>query len=411
MEAQVVKIESRYIDLPALCRAIAEASPVPMLAVAGVGDIIQYVNPAFCVLASQVQETLIGRAFRDAIPAGHDCLALLDRVHRTAHAETHIGDEQSPRSICWSYAMWPAVAPDGEIIGILIQVSESNAAHQRTAAINQALIISSLRQHELTEKAEALNVQLHAEVVDRKRAEEELQRANEDLERFTYAAGHDLQEPLRTITAYTQLLARRLGATLDSEADMLVSQILKGSSRMSALIHDLLAYARVGTGEGLGTAPVDCGEVVKAAIVNLEGSLSEAHAAITVDEPLPWVAGSSTALTQLFQNLIGNALKYRRADAPPEIHISADRNDGKCTISVRDNGIGFKPEYAEQIFGVFKRLHGTAYPGTGIGLAICKRIVESHGGHNWATGEEGRGATFLFSLHEASTGASLPAVV
>lgn len=413
MATQMVKIESANIDLPALCRAIAEASPVPMLAVAGVGDIIQYVNPAFCVLASQVQETLIGRAFRDAIPAGHDCLALLDRVHRTAHAETHIGDEQSPLSLYWSYAMWPAMAPDGEILGILIQVTESSAAHQRTAAMNQALIISSLRQQELTEKAEALNVRLHAEVVDRKRAEEELRRANEDLERFTYAAGHDLQEPLRTVTAYTQLLARRLGATLDCDAEMLVSQILKGSSRMSALIKDLLAYARLGTGEGLGTAPVDCGEVVRAAIVNLEDSISEAHAAITLDEPLPWVTGSSPVLIQLFQNLIGNALKYRRADTPPQIHISADHHDGGCTISVRDNGIGFNPDYGEQIFGIFKRLHGTADPGTGIGLAICKRIVELHGGRIWATGEEGRGATFFFSLNEASTtpGVSLSAEV
>jgi light-regulated signal transduction histidine kinase (bacteriophytochrome) len=141
---------------------------------------------------------------------------------------------------------------------------------------------------------------------------------------------------------------------------------------------------------------------VKAAIVNLEGSISEAHAAITADEPLPWVVGSSPVLIQLFQNLIGNALKYRRADIPPEIHISADHHQGECTISIRDNGIGFKPEYGEEIFGVFKRLHGTAYPGTGIGLAICKRIVELHGGRIWATGEEGRGATFFFSLHEAS---------
>lgn len=403
MDAQLVKLESSYIDLPALCRAIAEASPVPMLAVAGVGDIIQYVNPAFCVLASQVQETLIGRAFRDAIPAGHDCLALLDRVHRTAQAETHIGDEQSPHSLYWSYAMWPAVAPDGEIAGIVIQVTESSAAHQRTAAMNQALIISSLRQHELTDKAEALNVQLLAEVVDRKRAEQELQRANEELERFTYAASHDLQEPLRTITAYTQLLARRLGGTLDSDAEMFVSQILKGSSRMSALIADLLAYARVGSGERVSTAPVDCGEALNAALVNLEASISESHAAITVDEPLPWVAGSSPALIQLFQNLIGNAVKYRRADAAPEIHISADRSHGECIIAVRDSGIGFKPEYGEQIFGVFKRLHGTQYPGTGIGLAICKRIVELHGGRIWATGDEGRGATFFFSLPEACT--------
>jgi signal transduction histidine kinase len=407
MAEQALKITSPHIDLPALCRAIAEASPTPLLAVAGVGDIIQYANPAFCDLAKQTEEALIGRAFSNAIPAGHDCLALLDRVHRTAQAETHIGTEQSPNSLYWSYAMWPAVTPDGEILGIVVQVTESTAAHQRAAAMNQALIISSLRQHGLTEEAGALNVQLHAEVVDRKRAEEELRRANEDLERFSYAASHDLQEPLRTITAYTQLLARRLGPTLDDEAEMLVSQILEGSTRMSALIKDLLAYARLGTGEGPGTAPVDCGEVVKAAISNLEGSISEAHAAVTMDEPLPWVAGSSPALIQLFQNLIGNALKYRRADVPPEIHIAADHHNGECTISVRDNGIGFKQEYGEQIFGVFKRLHGSAYPGTGIGLAICKRIVELHGGRIWTTSEEGRGAIFYFTLHEASMSSTI----
>jgi signal transduction histidine kinase len=400
MKTKVTKIVEREIDIPGLCQAMSEASPVPMVAVAGVGNIIRYVNPAFCILANQLKDDLIGRTFDDAIPAGHECLALLDRVYRTAQAEMHIGDEKSPHPVYWSYAMWPAVAADGEIVGIVVQVTESSAAHEHTTAMNQALLIGSVRQHELTERAEALNVQLHAEIVERTHAEEELRRSNEDLERFTYIASHDLQEPLRTVTAYTQLLARRLGAHLDADAEMFVKYILDGSSRMSALIKDLLTYARVGVEEGQGTAPVDCGKAVEEALLNLQHSIQETAAAVTVDDPLPLVAGNFPQLVQVFQNLIANALKYRKPDCRPNIRISANRRNGEWIFLVRDNGIGFDPQYAEQIFGAFKRLHSAQYPGTGIGLAICKRIVALHRGRIWATGEEGRGATFFFTLPE-----------
>jgi signal transduction histidine kinase len=390
------------INMPGLYQAMSEASPVPVAAVAGVGNIIRYVNPAFCVLARQSAGELLGRSFNEAIPAGHDCLAVLDRVYQTAQAETHTGGgDGSAQSLYWSYAIWPAVTADGENLGIVIQVTESRAGHEQAAALNQALLIGSVRQHELAERAEALNVQLHAEIVDRKRAEEELQRTNQDLEKFTYAVTHDLTEPLRTVTAYTQMLARRLGAKCDPEEQKFIDYILAGSRRMGALIKDLLLHAQLGNAAAGDKTQVDCTEAVQEALLHLKGSIQESHAVITVDR-LPLVEGDLSQLVQLFQNLIGNALKYRKPDFAPEIHLSAARLDGWWRISVKDNGIGFKQEYAEQIFGVFKRLHGSQYSGTGIGLAICKRIVERWGGSIGAVSEGGLGATFFFNLREAS---------
>jgi signal transduction histidine kinase len=399
METRAIGAARSEIHMAGLCKVMSEASPVPVAAVAGVDNIIRYVNPAFCALAGQTEDKLLGRKFSEAIPAGHDCLALLDRVHRTAQAETHTGGGSPP--LYWSYAMWPALAADGENLGIVIQVTESTAAHEQTATLNQALIIGSVRQHELTERAEALNVQLHAEIVDRRRAEKELLRANQDLEEFTYAVTHDLHEPLRTVTAYTQLLARRLGAQLNPDERVLMDHIVAGGHRMGELIKDLLLHARLGDAAAGDRPLVDCGEAVQDALLNLKASIQECQAAITVDA-LPLVEGDYPQFVQLFQNLIGNALKYRKPDSIPEIHVSAEREDGGPLISVRDNGIGIKPAYGEQIFGVFKRLHGKEYPGTGIGLAICKRIVERHGGRIWVVSEEGLGTTFFFTLAEAS---------
>ena len=404
METPVIGITQPEIDMAALCTVMSEASPVPVAAVAGAGSIIRYVNPAFCALAGQSSDKLLGRAFSDAVPAGYDCLALLDRVYRTAQAEAHIGGgDGSPHPLYWSYAMWPAVTAAGENLGIIIQVTESTAAHETSAALNQALIIGSVRQHRLTEKAEALNVQLHAEIVDRKRAEEELLRASQELEQFTYAVTHDLNEPLRTVTAYTQLLARRLGAQLNPDEQVFMDYIIAGSRRMGDLIKDLLFHAQVGNAAGSALLPLDCGVAAQAAIVNLKGSIQECQAVITVDE-LPRVEGDFSQLVQLFQNLIGNGLKYRKPRAIPEIHIAAERQGSRWLISVRDNGIGINPEYAEQIFGVFKRLHGSQYSGTGIGLAICKRVVERHGGRIWVVSEEGLGATFFFTLAACADG-------
>ncbi len=225
---------------------------------------------------------------------------------------------------------------------------------------------------------------------------EELAAQNQDLEQFAYVASHDLQEPLRMIRSYTQLLAKRYKGRLDREADEFIGFVEDAVARMQQLITDLLAYSRVGR-KGKQFSPVDCEVCVTRSLSNLRIAIEETHAAVE-RSALPHVLGDGTQLTQLFQNLIGNALKYRSQD-PPRIEIRAERKDAAWLVTVRDNGIGIPPEQHERIFGMFQRLHGREeYPGTGIGLAICKKIVDQHGGDLWVESETGQGSTFFFTL-------------
>ncbi len=247
-------------------------------------------------------------------------------------------------------------------------------------------------------------------VSERKRAERQLQRtaatlerqtaelarSNAELEQFAYVASHDLQEPLRMVASYTQLLARRYRGRLDGDADEFIGYAVDGASRMQQLIQDLLAYSRVGT-HSAAFGPVDTAATVDRAVADLGAAVAELGATVTRDA-LPPVHGDPSQLRQLFQNLIGNALKYR-GGAPPRVHVAAAREGNGWHFTVRDNGIGIAPEYAERIFVIFQRLHTQAeYSGTGIGLAICKKIVERHGGRTWVESAPGRGATFHFTL-------------
>jgi PAS domain S-box-containing protein len=242
------------------------------------------------------------------------------------------------------------------------------------------------------------------DITERKRAEEslkekteELARSNRDLEQFAYVASHDLQEPLRMVTNYVQLLARRYKGKLDSDADDFINFAVDGATRMWKLINDLLTYSRVGT-QARDLELTDFEMVLNQSLDNLKVAIEENGAVVTHD-PLPTVVADHLQLGQLFQNLIGNAIKFQGKE-PPRIHISASRNGNGWTFSVRDNGIGIAPEYAERIFVIFQRLHGRDAPGTGIGLAICKKIVERHGGNIWVESEVGKGATFYFTLPE-----------
>ncbi len=251
---------------------------------------------------------------------------------------------------------------------------------------------------ERTEALKAANTHLSLELEERRRAERELARSNAELEQFAYVASHDLQEPLRMVASFTQLLAKRYRGRLDADADEFIGFAVDGSTRMQRLLNDLLAYSRVGT-RSKPFAMVECDSVLSDALDNLKPAIEESGALIT-REPLPIVRGDEVQLIQLFQNLIGNAVKFHGQE-PLQVHISAKLQDGDWVFAVRDNGIGIAPEQQERIFLIFQRLHHRSeYPGTGIGLALCKRIVERHGGRIWVESEVGKGATFYFTVKE-----------
>ena len=261
----------------------------------------------------------------------------------------------------------------------------------------------------------------HADITDRKQAEEalrqlnealetkvqertkeleqrarELERSNAELEQFAYVASHDLQEPLRTISSYTELLAEEYRDRLDEEANEYIDFIVDGAARMQQLIKDLLAFSRVET-KGKAFAPSSCESVIQKVLVNLKLAIEERQAVVTYDA-LPAVVADESQMHQLLQNLISNALKFR-SQAPPYIHISATLHQDEWEFCVRDNGIGIDPEYFEQIFEIFQRLHSRRhYAGTGIGLAICRKIVQRHGGRIWVDSAPGEGASFYFTL-------------
>jgi signal transduction histidine kinase len=228
-------------------------------------------------------------------------------------------------------------------------------------------------------------------------ARQALQRSNEELRQFAYIASHDLQEPLRTVASFAQLLVSRYGQQGGPEAAEFVGFIVDGVERMSSLIHELLQYSSIGASKTLPAEPTSAEGALAEAMFALSAAVKASGAAVTYDR-LPPVWVDNRAFITLLQNLIGNAIKYRRRDAPPRIHISAESAGPNWRFCVRDNGIGIPAEYRERIFGIFKRLHGKEIPGTGIGLAICQRIVRWHGGEIWVESELGAGSLFFFTL-------------
>lgn len=270
-----------------------------------------------------------------------------------------------------------------------------------------------LRNH--AEALEAKNRELQDQIAERLRAEEDVRRLNAELERrvqertaelsrtndelrqFAYVASHDLQEPLRTVGSYAQLLAKRYKGKLGQDADEFIGYMVGGVNRMHTLLNDMLAFSRVTQNQNKAFERTQLDAVLETSLMNLELTIKESGAEVMSSSSLPTVMCDETQIAQVFQNLIGNAIKYK-GEAQPRIEISSERRDSEWIIGVKDNGIGIDPQYHDRIFGIFKRLHGRELPGTGMGLAICKRIVERHGGRIWVESEAGQGAMFRFTL-------------
>jgi PAS domain S-box-containing protein len=357
--------EARY-------RGLLEAAPDAMVVVNVAGEIV-LLNVRAEKEFGYSRDELVGQKVKNIIPEGFAERIIADGTRSAAEAlaqQIGTGIELVGRR------------KDGSEFPIEIMLSPLESAEG-------ILVTAAIR--DITERKES-DEHLAKTV-------EELKRSNDDLQQFAYVSSHDLQEPLRMVSSYTQLLAKRYEGRLDSDADEFISFAVDGCNRMQGLIQDLLAYSRAGRNERkLRVVPSE--NALQKALINLRAAIKQSGAVVTHDA-LPAVTTDETQLTQVFQNLVGNAIKYRRAEAP-RVHVSAARDDGNgWTFSVRDNGLGIDPQYFERIFILFQRLHGRGeFEGTGIGLAVCKRIVERMGGRIWVKSQPEKGSTFYFALPE-----------
>lgn len=381
MERSQIEAELRHSEK--LTRLILENSYDAFWAVDSAGEIIGWNKMAEHVFGYK-REEVIGKTIAETL--------VLDR-YLTKHLEIMeemLTTGESPVLNRRSEILFRH--KDGSEVPIELVVFRVELGDSRTFC---AFAHDISERKQIEQRTKQLNEELERRVNERTA---ELVRANAELQQFAKIAAHDLQEPLRTIEGYVQLLEKRYKGKLDKDADEFIDFILDGTHRMVQLIQGVLTHSSIGATDLKPVEKVDMDEVVQTVKRNLQASISDAGARVEHDK-LPTVIANKSEMLQLFQNLIGNAIKYR-GDRAPVIKISAEENVHEWVFSVEDNGIGIDPKHAEKIFDMFARLHGkTQYAGTGIGLAICKKIVETHGGRIWVQSEPGRGSIFLFTLH------------
>ncbi|MGD0213428.1 MAG: PAS domain S-box protein [Terriglobales bacterium] len=365
-----------------------------IVAITNVQGTITYVNDKFCATSKYSKEELIGQDHR-ILNSGHHPKEFFQEMYRTIAGgkvwQGEIKNRAKDGSTYWVDStivpMLTAEGKPGQYIAIRFVITERKRAEERLAA--QAA--------ELQKTQDELEIRVNERTVDLANANKVLESSNVELQQFAYVASHDLQEPLRMVASYTQLLAKRYKGRLDSDADEFIAFAVDGCNRMQGLIRDLLTYSRAGR-NGEEPSEVSGDDALQGALTNLRITIEQSGAVITHGR-LPSITTDETQLTQVFQNLIGNAIKYRSSEVP-RVHVSAANNGGnEWTFSVRDNGLGIDPQYFEKIFVIFQRLHGRQeFEGTGIGLAICKKIVERMGGKIWVESQLEKGSTFYFTL-------------
>jgi PAS domain S-box-containing protein len=352
-------------------RGLLEAAPDAMVVVDELGEIV-LLNVQAEKQFGYNRDELVGQKITNIIPTGFAERLIADGTRTAAQAlAQQIGTGIELNALRKDGSRFP--------IEIMLSPLENADGILVTAAVRDITVRRAAEAH-LVNKVDELN------------------RSNVELERFAYIASHDLQEPLRMVASYTQLLARRYKGKLDADADEFISFAVDGAQRMQRLIQDLLLFSRVGT-QGVELVETSSEDALQSALVNLRSAVKASGALITHD-PLPAVMADEMQLVQLFQNLVGNAIKYQKPGVPT-VHISATRSGSKWDFSVKDNGLGIEPQYFEKIFGMFQRLHKREeFAGTGIGLAICRKIVERHGGTITVESQPGQGSTFHFVLAE-----------
>jgi PAS domain S-box-containing protein len=365
-------------------RSLLEAAPDAMI-ISDEDGRISLMNSQAETLFSFPREELIGKNIRMLVP-DWSCRSKLAKADGPAWLAAPIelwAQRKNGHQFPVEISLSPLQTPEGLLLTSAIRdVTERRRADEAIRELNATL------EQRVAERTQELL-----------RTNEALRQSNDDLNQFAYAASHDLQEPLRMVALYSQMLQRKYCGNLDANADQYISYIVGGAQRMEMLLKDLLTYSQTGPSAEGPAETVDFSAVIGKVLLNLQASTEQSGAIITWDQ-LPAVHAHEIRLVQLLQNLVSNAIKYRSED-PPCIHISAEWRDPEWVLSVEDNGVGIAPEYAQQIFKIFKRLHGQDYPGTGIGLAICQRIVETYGGRIWVESGDGKGSRFYFTLPPA----------
>lgn len=416
------------LDLPSLCLAATGHAPLPVATVQGATHIVRCVNPAFCRLMQKPQAELLGIPISELLPEKEqkdECVKLLDRVSRTKKAESHIEPEHSERRpVFWSYLAWPVMA-DERLHGIMIEVAETGEFHGKMVAMNEALMIGAVRQHQLREEADNLNAQLRTEITERKQAEEALRQAQKqladhavkleqlvaertarlqetvgELEAVSYSIAHDMRAPLRAITSFARLVHQEHGVQLDETGKDYLGRVIKAAHRMDRLILDVLNYSRAARRDG-DTAPVDLEELLQEAIRN-QPEFQPPRAEIEIQSPLHKVVAHEPSLMQCANNLLGNAVKFVAPGVVPKVTVRSELVGQEVRLWFEDNGIGISAADKERIFTLFGRLNpATSFEGTGVGLAIVRKAVERMGGTFGVESEPGKGSRFWIQLRQS----------